>query len=305
MKRPTFTGTHHALPPRHAARAAPPRGPDRPRGAPQGLRHGHDLGRRGRHGQGRRGVHRARHRPRSAEKTRVTTPALDGPSNLISARPGPDLATHGYTEPEYVVPGAARSSIGERPADGRWLLEWGDSADSRPGVVVRRPRDTAGLQRDTVVEWLKSAAAPTRRRVEDLSDEIVRRGHVQSGLGPVRRRRGQVRHGRRPRPEAAEGRPRYAALSHPGDAYCYGSSTTFVQGLHRPARWPTSATSTTGSRWATAVGVRADDLRQGGSRRASQRRRLPGPLARRLFDAARRAPQSPWTSPTSATTNRR
>ena len=113
----------------------------------------------------------------------TTFTALDGPSNLISARPGPDLAAAGYSEAEYVVRGTAPSYAGEIPPDGRWALTARGEAEFATRCVVRRPAEPAAFSGTVVVEWLNvssgSDAAPDWTY---LSDEIVRRGHVWAGV---------------------------------------------------------------------------------------------------------------------------
>jgi len=159
--------------------------------------------------------------------------ALDGPSNLVSARPGPDLAAHGYAETEYVVRGTASSYRGATPADGQWDLEPSGQAAFATRCVVRRPVDPAASSGTVVVEWLNvssgSDAAPDWTY---LSDEIVRRGHawvgvsaqfigVEGGTAAV----GDL--GLQP----LKADRRYAELAHPGDAFSYGIFTAVARGL--------------------------------------------------------------------------
>jgi hypothetical protein len=136
-----------------------------------------------------------------------------GESGLLSARLGPDLAEHGYVESEYVARGIAVSYAGHEPA----------AYATR--VVVRRPRAPGSFSGTVVVEWLNvssgSDAAPDWTY---LSDEIVRRGHVWVGVSAqhVGVEGGEAVVGVvGVPPTGIKGRERYAALSHPGDAYCY------------------------------------------------------------------------------------
>lgn len=145
--------------------------------------------------------------------------ALGGPSNLMSARPGPDLAAHGYAETEYVVRGIAPSYAGH------------ESAAFATRAVVRRPASSNAFSGVLVVEWLNvssgSDAAPDWTY---LADEIVRRGHAWVGVSAqfVGVEGGAAAVGDLGlQPLKAD--PRYAALSHPGDAYCYGIFTAVAE----------------------------------------------------------------------------
>ena len=136
-----------------------------------------------------------------------------GESGLLSARPGPDLVAAGYVEREYVARGTAVSYGGHEPA----------AFVTR--VAVRRPNAPGSFSGTVVVEWLNvssgSDAAPDWTY---LADEIVRRGHAWVGVSaqhvgveggdPVVGVVGVA-------PTGIKARERYAALSHPGDAYCY------------------------------------------------------------------------------------
>ena len=136
-----------------------------------------------------------------------------GESGLLSARPGPDLAAAGYVEREYVARGTAVST----PATTRRRSPPGSRSGGRP-----RPGSFSGT---VVVEWLNvssgSDAAPDWTY---LSDEIVRRGHAWVGVSAqhVGVEGGDAVVGvEHVAPTGIKGRERYAALSHPGDAYCY------------------------------------------------------------------------------------
>ena len=101
----------------------------------------------------------------------------------MAARPGPDLAAHGWTETEYVVRGTARSYAGDLPADGRSSLAVAGEAPFVTRCVVRRPADPAAFSGTLVAEWLNvSSGADAAPDWTYLSDEIVRRGHVWVGV---------------------------------------------------------------------------------------------------------------------------
>jgi hypothetical protein len=147
----------------------------------------------------------------------------EGESGLLSARPGPDLAASGYVEREYVVRGTAISYAGHQPA----------AFATR--VAVRRPLSPGSFSGTVVVEWLNvssgSDAAPDWTY---LSDEIVRRGHAWVGVSAqhvgVEGGDSVVTVAGVP-PRGIKGRERYAALSHPGDAYCYSIFTSVAAAL--------------------------------------------------------------------------
>jgi hypothetical protein len=136
-----------------------------------------------------------------------------GESGLLSARPGPDLAASGYAEREYVARGTAVSYAGHEPA----------AYATR--VAVRRPVAPGSCSGTVVVEWLNvssgSDAAPDWTY---LADEVVRRGHAWVGVSAqhVGVEGGEAVVGvAGVAPTGIKGRARYAALSHPGDAYSY------------------------------------------------------------------------------------
>ncbi len=159
-----------------------------------------------------------------------------GESGLLSARPGPDLAAAGYVEREYVASGTAASYRGETPADGRWTLSVAGDAKFATRVVVRRPDSPGAFCGTVVAEWLNvssgSDAAPDWNY---LAEEVVRRGHAWVGISAqhVGVEGGDAAVGVEGllAPAGLTAQPRYAALRHPGDAYCYGIYAAVVAGL--------------------------------------------------------------------------
>jgi hypothetical protein len=104
-----------------------------------------------------------------------------------------------------------------------------------------------------VVEWLNvssgSDAAPDWTY---LSDEIVRRGHAWVGVSPSTSASRAARRswcGRRAA-DRDQGRERYAALSHPGDAYCYSIYGVVARRStrDRSRTWSSTYCSRSGSR---------------------------------------------------------
>jgi hypothetical protein len=158
-----------------------------------------------------------------------------GDSGLLSARGGPDLATAGYVEREYVARGAALSYRGETQPDGKWVLSEADESEFATRIVVRRPGSAGAFGGTVVAEWLNvssgSDAAPDWNY---LAEEVVRRGHAWVGISAQHMgvEGGEAVVGVL---DVAQGGlralPRYAALKHPGDAYCYGIYASVVAAL--------------------------------------------------------------------------
>lgn len=177
--------------------------------------------------------------------TTTFTP-LSGPGvQLMSATPGPDLAAAGYVEHEYVARGPAlRYRADDLPGDGRVTATEGEPADFATRVLVRRPATPGPVT--VVVEWLNvSSGDDAAPDYTYLAEEIVRRGHVWVGVSAqyvgVEGGRAVV-----PAGEPADSPPanglrardpeRYGALTHPGDAYCYGIFTAVTEALTGPSQ---------------------------------------------------------------------
>ncbi|MEN8673693.1 alpha/beta hydrolase domain-containing protein [Nocardioides sp.] len=172
-------------------------------------------------------------RPRAA--LRALPP---GSSGLLSARPEPDLAAHGYTEVEHVVSGRAVSyGAGERglPGDGRFDLHEGEQADYATRVVVRRPEGETRASGTLVAEWLNvSSGADTAPDWTFTCEEILRAGHTWVGVSAqhvgVEGGGGSVSVGDLPPPPGLRGTDaqRYGDLHHPGDAFALDIFTQAV-----------------------------------------------------------------------------
>lgn len=123
------------------------------------------------------------------------------------------------------------------PHDGRFDLRADGTGDYVTRVVVRRPLDPAAFSGTLVVEWLNVSsgndAAPDWTY---LADELLRRGHAWAGVSA---QFGGVEGGVSTVTVADVGSPglkgahphRYAALSHPGDAFSYDIYTQVARGL--------------------------------------------------------------------------
>lgn len=158
---------------------------------------------------------------------------LDGPSTLMAARPGPDLAEHGYAETEYVVRGRAPSYRGSTPTDGRWDLTVDGEAAFATRCVIRRPLSPDSFSGTLVVEWLNvSSGTDAAPDWTYLADEIVRQGHAWVGVSAqfIGVEGGSAAVGDLGL-EPLKADPRYVALHHPGDSFSYGIFTAVADAL--------------------------------------------------------------------------
>ena len=134
-----------------------------------------------------------------------------------------DLAQLGYAEHEFWLQGTAESYRlgGDRSRDGRWTARPSDAAPFTTRVLVRRPAADAKFSGTVVVEWLNVSggldAAPDWMVTHT---HLIRSGHAWVGVSAQRagiEGGGLVEsmHLKKSHPE------RYAALSHPGDAWSF------------------------------------------------------------------------------------
>ena len=137
--------------------------------------------------------------------------------SLMSATPGPDLAAHDYTETEFatsgLVPGL--TPTGAAPP-----------AEFTTRILVRRPASSQKFSGTLVVEWLNvSSGSDAAPEYTYVAAELVRAGHAWVGVSAqyigVEGGSGSVEVDAGPSGLAAKDPARYAAMSHPGDAYCY------------------------------------------------------------------------------------
>ena len=139
-----------------------------------------------------------------------------------------DLAALGYTEQEFLLEGTADSYrlTGERTPDGRWSVEPADVAPFTTRVLLRRPAGDARLSGPAfsgtvVVEWLNVSggldAAPDWMLAHT---HLLRRGHAWAGVSAQRAgiEGGGLVDGMHLKAAHPQ---RYAALSHPGDAWSF------------------------------------------------------------------------------------
>ncbi len=134
-----------------------------------------------------------------------------------------DLTGLGYSEQEFALAGTAQSYrlTGKRGPDGRWAVQPADEASFTTRVLLRRPAADADFSGTVVVEWLNVSggldAAPDWMLAHT---HLLRRGHAWAGISAQRagiEGGGMVEglHLKVAHPH------RYAALSHPGDAWSF------------------------------------------------------------------------------------
>jgi len=134
-----------------------------------------------------------------------------------------DLAALGYVEQEFQLDGTASSYrlTSERAADGRWSAEPAEPTQFVTRVLLRRPADDARFSGTVMVEWLNVSggldAAPDWMLTHT---HLLRRGHAWAGVSA--QRAGIEGGGLVPGLHLKAAHPeRYAALSHPGDAWSF------------------------------------------------------------------------------------
>ncbi len=150
--------------------------------------------------------------------------------SLMSVLRGPDLAAAGYTETEYAATGrtAGRTPEGAAPP-----------ADFTTRVLLRRPASAEAFSGTLVVEWLNvSSGSDVAAEYTYVGEEIVRAGHAWAGVSAqytgVAGGDGSVAVDTGPSGLAAKDPERYAAVHHPGDAYCYDLFATVAAALAAP-----------------------------------------------------------------------
>ncbi|OBK25409.1 hypothetical protein A5634_26365 [Mycobacterium asiaticum] len=154
--------------------------------------------------------------------TPTVTPVSGQPALLLG---GFDIGTVGYAAAEYFVSGTASSYAAESELglDGRWQVTTSDTAEFTTRVVVLTPTDPARFNGTALVEWLNVSGGIDAPAVWMMAHrEILRAGYtyvmvsaqkvgVDGGVSLL----GIDMSLKSQNPK------RYAALSHPGDAYAY------------------------------------------------------------------------------------
>ncbi len=175
------------------------------------------------------------------EAPRIT--AVPGKPLLLLG--GFDIGDLGYVAEEFFVSGTASSYTpdSELSPDGRWAVTPSGTADYTTRIVVLTPSDAAQFNGTVLVEWLNVSGGIDAPTVWMMAHrEIVRAGYAyvavsaqQVGVDGGASLLGFDMSLKTQDPT------RYAALSHPGDAFCYdifsqtgalARGTDILRGLH-------------------------------------------------------------------------
>jgi Alpha/beta hydrolase domain len=134
-----------------------------------------------------------------------------------------DPAGLGYAGQEFLLSGTATSHAmaGDRTPDGKWEVTAAAQAPFTTRLIVRRPADDADFSGTVVVEWLNvSGGADAAPDWMQAHTELIRAGHAWAGVSA--QRAGIEGGGLVDGPHLKKAHPdRYAALSHPGDAWSF------------------------------------------------------------------------------------
>ena len=152
----------------------------------------------------------------------TVTPAPGKPALLLGAF---DIASLGYVAEEFFISGTASSysSAAELGPDGRWSVTPGDSADFTTRMVVLTPADRTQFNGTVLVEWLNVSGGIDAPAVWMMAHrEMVRAGYAYVAVSA---QRVGVEGGMNlmgvDMSLKSQDPKRYAALRHPGDAFCY------------------------------------------------------------------------------------
>jgi hypothetical protein len=150
------------------------------------------------------------------------TPVSGKPLLLLGAF---DIGELGYAAEEFFVSGTASSytAASELGIDGRWSVTPSGTADYTTRIVVLTPTDPARFNGTVLVEWLNVSGGIDAPAVWMMAHrEILRAGYAYVAVSA---QKVGVDGGASllgfDMSLKAQDSTRYAALSHPGDAFCY------------------------------------------------------------------------------------
>jgi hypothetical protein len=154
------------------------------------------------------------------------SPTCSGPvpGTPVSTLGGFDLSRHGYAVEEWFLAGTASSwrPAGEIGDDGRWAVAAAGSAPFQTRLLVCRPADPSRFDGTVVVEWLNvSGGGDGSPDWFFLHRHLMREGAAWVGVSAQKAGidgGGLVDSGQHLKNVAPE---RYAALTHPGDAFSF------------------------------------------------------------------------------------
>ncbi|HEY2998050.1 MAG TPA: alpha/beta hydrolase domain-containing protein [Acidimicrobiales bacterium] len=161
----------------------------------------------------------------------VATPTVTGPVDgapFSVSRPV-DLAAAGYRQDEFFLSGTAQAYLDDGPwgDDGRWNARPNPDATApyTTRTIVRRPASKADFNGTVVVEWLNvSAGFDAEPDWVWENEELLRSGYAYVGVSAQAVGVNFLR-----------GIPRYAGLSHPGDAFSYDMFSQAAKAVEAPA----------------------------------------------------------------------
>jgi Alpha/beta hydrolase domain len=152
----------------------------------------------------------------------TVTPAPGKPALLLGAF---DIASLGYVAEEFFISGTASSysSAAELGPDGRWTVTPAGSADFITRMVVLTPADRTQFNGTVLVEWLNVSGGIDAPAVWMMAHrEMVHAGYAYVAVSA---QRVGVEGGMNlmgvDMSLKSQDPKRYAALRHPGDAFCY------------------------------------------------------------------------------------
>jgi len=152
----------------------------------------------------------------------TVTPAPGKPALLLGAF---DIASLGYVAEEFFISGAASSygSTAELGPDGRWSVTPSAAGEFTTRMVVLTPADRARFNGTVLVEWLNVSGGIDAPAVWMMAHrEIVRAGYAYVAVSAQRVGvEGGVNLMGLDMSLKSQDPKRYAALDHPGDAFCY------------------------------------------------------------------------------------
>ena len=152
----------------------------------------------------------------------TVTPAPGKPALPLGAF---DISTLGYVAEEFFISGPASSyrPAAELGPDGRWSATASDTAEFTTRMVALTPADPARFNGAVLVEWLNVSGGIDAPAVWMMAHrEIVRAGYAYVAVSVQRVGvEGGINLMGLDMSLKSQDSQRYAALSHPGDAFCY------------------------------------------------------------------------------------
>ena len=179
-------------------------------------------------------------KPTESEFLPIPQPTVQDPpdiGNLFLLTTVFDLAEQGYRQREFFLSGIASAftNVSELTADGRWLVEPGETADYQTRAVVYRPIAEDDFSGTVIIEWLNVTAGFENPPVWGATHtEILRAGHAWVGVSAQLEGIEGSDSAIAPFNLKAVNPERYASLTHPGDSFSYDIFSQVLQALREP-----------------------------------------------------------------------